>query len=43
MVEPPLSKIPGSATGDVIFPLFRGNPLISSILEKVKPSGFDLK
>jgi hypothetical protein len=28
---------------DVIFPPFRGNPLICSILEKIKPSGFDLK
>jgi hypothetical protein len=28
---------------DVIFPPFRGNPPISSILEKIKSSGFDLK
>jgi hypothetical protein len=28
---------------DVIFPPFRGNPPISSILEEIKPFGFDLK
>jgi hypothetical protein len=28
---------------DVVFPPFRGNPPISSILEEIKPFGFDLK
>jgi hypothetical protein len=27
---------------DVIFPPFRGNPPVGSILEKINPSGFDL-